>query len=182
MNDGFEFNVLYDEDEFVRGLIYAYNRGKSSSYASAAFAVSIIAGLGFVYWYSIREPGPLGPKEVVMGLVALILSPLLAVWFNKFSLATELRLARTFRENSIYQEECFVRIDQNGINSRSSSFETLIRWDAFSEAFESDDDFFFILSENQPLFFPKRAISPQERAALRQIASEQMEERACFLR
>lgn len=181
MTDTVEFEVAYSEHEFVRGMMHARNRTEFSWFNASLSALPMLLGFGFVYWYAIREPGSFRVNDAIVALVGVVISLPLSVALDRFKPFVESSFGRTFRNNPIYQEKFRVRIDRTGIESRSDSFESLVKWDAFSEAFESDDDFYFLLSESQPLFFPKRAFSPEQILAIRRIAQSVLGSRACFL-
>lgn len=180
MSESIEFTVTYSEGEFVRGMMHARGRAESSWLAFILSVVSVLIGFGLVYWFAIRERGPIGSNDAVVASVALVLSIPLAVALQKFKPSDEMYFARLFRRNPIFQAEFTVKIDETGIDSKSSSFENRVGWNVFLKAFESDDDFFFLLSDDQPIYFPKRVFSPPQMISLRRIASEHLGAKAKF--
>lgn len=182
MSDRVEVKVTYSEHDFVRGMTHAQHRVGWTWVNIVSSMASVIIGFGLVYWLAFREQGPIRLNDAIVGVVVLFISYPLAIGLDRVRPSAAMQFAKLFRENPVYQEEFSVRIDAQGIYSRSASFESLVHWDAFAKGFESDDDFYFLLSVSQPLFFPKRAFSPEQMLTLRRIASEEMGDEASFLR
>lgn len=182
MTDPVEFEVTYTEHEFVRGLMYFQHRAGRSLAGMGLSVISVCIGFCLAYWFIVRVPGPFTINDAAVGLIVLVVSFPVSFVLDRFRPSVEGSFTRMFRNNPIFRERFNIRIDRTGIESKSASFESLHRWDAFSEGFESDDDFFFTIADTQPLYFPKRAFTPEQMERVRGLASDQMRAKAKFLR
>ena len=182
MSEKVEFRVEYTEPDFIRGMITALDRSGRNWITIGITAASLLLGFSFVYWYVFRDSRALGWSDVITALVALIVSVPFAILLSGYRPFTESGIGQMYKDNSILREEYLVEVDLDGIGSQSDSFQNKVKWEAFIEAFETNEDIYFLLTKQQPLFFPKRAIKPEQISTVKQIAIERMGTKAKFLR
>jgi hypothetical protein len=86
-----------------------------------------------------------------------------------------------YHESPILKEVYAIRFSDSGIRSTSDSLTNEIQWNAVVETSESDDDIFFFLGPQQPLFVPKRVFLPNQMKDLKELTREMLGSKDRFL-
>jgi lysylphosphatidylglycerol synthetase-like protein (DUF2156 family) len=97
------------------------------------------------------------PYVLILGLVVAGL-PYIQQW----------QLSRVYRHTPTLQQEQTHEFSDEGFRMRNPLANTLVRWDAFLEVFETKEFFLLYISRSMAYFLPKRAIAtPEELTQLR---------------
>ena len=91
------------------------------------------------------------PYALILGLVVAGL-PYIQQW----------QLSRVYRHTPTLQQEHTHEFSDEGFRTRNRLANTLLRWDAFVEVFETKEFFLLYISRSMAYFLPKRAIGRPE--------------------
>ncbi len=124
------------------------------------------------YWLRISVPtfflimlannGQLNLKAVrefaIVGLAGIILSLLTGKWAIRYGLGKRIEKFMADPLNKDFLDLKTYNINDVGIFYKSSGEEAFVRWEGFARNVETDSAFYFFLSSNSALIFPKRII------------------------
>jgi hypothetical protein len=159
----------YSEADYVRGAKFIANRHASDWTTNLIFFGSLLVGWILLYIFVLRHGCLLSVLELVYLVICLLISVPIAVVLLNYFMFRKSALRSMYHDSQLVREKQEIVFDEDEILWRSESLETRLKWDAILEAEESQEDVFLFTSPNQPMFFPKHAITSAELTLLREL-------------
>jgi hypothetical protein len=185
MNEKIIISFLLTAEDYARALRYIQRRSFLVRYS---FLLPLLVIFGMLLFLFIRNPQktvyvfsrPQGFLPFV--LAAIIIIPLF-YFFNqsKYSSVVKKRFERQIKSSPALQTERTFVFDEDGMIGQSLLASGEVEWNAFIEAAESEDYFYFFTSPKVAQFIPKRAFeSEAEQNRLRELVKRKLGDRAKF--
>jgi hypothetical protein len=177
-----KIRVEYRTEDFVRAFNFINNR--SWWYRNSTFVIfASVFALVLFGIAALQDPSD-NASVFMIWLVALIpagfagaLIWILSKIFNPLYLKRSIQ--NQIRSSPLLQEANDIEFDREGISASTYLNSTKYKWEAFSEAIESDDDFHFLTSSKFTIFVPKSAFRNEaEMTIVRQFAKDKLFDRA----
>jgi hypothetical protein len=145
--------------------IRAKQRFKNNLNLSIAFVLGVL-GIAMLRLGALESP--------VFGFVAF------ACWMYVVILATgglsaRLNARKMFKKNPERFVPCEITLDDEGFREQNSVRDVRVPWSAITHIDESQHAFTLNLTTKQQYFLPKRVLSPEQMATVRQIFSQHVQ-------
>jgi hypothetical protein len=180
MNEEIKLEIQYTVDDYVRGSSFVLNRQFIFKYGSLiVLCIPVV-----IYIFSYLN-NPEGFSRLTLKTALISFAPVLALCFLflflKFFSNPFLKwnLKRQFNSSPLLRATQEITFDEVGVKGETNLSSAVTKWDAVVEAAETDEDFFFFVSNKKALFIPKRGFeSTLEQDRLRALAKRKLAEKA----
>jgi hypothetical protein len=167
-----EVNVSYSKSDFLRGMKFTHLKKSRSRAVTFITWVAAFIAYATVYVFLIRTPGAFVINDGFNVTIGALVAFLATYFMRDLSLFGDSNFERFYESSPLVKDRFTISIDDDGFNSTSESMQSILKWQAVTEAIETKDDFFFFFGPEQSLFIPTRVFSTDQRAELRHLARE----------
>lgn len=162
MSEKIEAEIIYTIDDYARALKYIQNRQFLVKYL-LPFMFSIFAVVLFFNYLSNPAKFTATFLQPASILIVIIAFTIISLWHfyrkNKPGFLLKRQIAGQFKSSPALREPKIISLDDTGIFGGSNLGESQTKWEAFIEATETKNDFFFFTSNKFAQFIPKRFFS-----------------------
>lgn len=89
-------------------------------------------------------------------------------------------ISKQFKSSIILNKSQIMSLNEEGVEGQNSLGSNKIKWEAFLEATETKDDFFFFTTNKFAQFIPKRFFTEEQIKQVREIVKEKLGDKAKF--
>jgi hypothetical protein len=182
MNEKNDLEIQYAVDDYVRGLSFIQNRRFTSKYAFIIIPTIFILSVIFVL---LMSPDGLSESALTSAVILIVL--LLPIFgfllFLKYFPNPILKwnIQRQFKSSPLMRETQHIYFNESGIGGQTNLSAGETSWEAFIEATETKEDFYFFTTKKMAQFIPKRVFkSESEQNRLRELAKSKLGDKAKF--
>ncbi len=169
-----QISFQYSEADYIRGAKFIAKRHAADSTTSMIFFGSLLAGWILLYIFVFRRGCLLTLLDLVYLILGVLVSVPIGVVLLNYFMFRDSALRSIYRDSKLAREKQEIAFDEDEILWRSENLETRIKWKAILKAEESQEDVFLFTSPDQPMFFPKHAITPAELIQLRELIAKKL--------
>jgi hypothetical protein len=185
MNQKIELRIKYTAEDYARGLRYIQQR---SFLVKFIFFVPLMVIFVTLLVLFLKDPQNfINAFSRVEGFLPILLAigilyPIIYYFRrNKTSFIVRKQYEKQIKSSPALQAERNVIFDDEGLTGNYDFGSGKISWNAFIEATETDDDFYFFTAKKQAQFVPKRVFEDEFQInLLRGLARVKLGERAKF--
>lgn len=185
MNEKIIISVQYTAEDFARG---AKHIQKRNSFVRYLYLLPLLPVFGTLLFLFIKDPQktvyvfsrPQGFMPIVLAFV--IAAPIL-YFLNrrKYSYLVKKQYERQINSSPVLQTEKTIIFDEEGMIAHSGLGGGNVDWNAFIEATETEDYFYFFTAKKIAQMIPKRSFeSENQQNQLRELAKQKLGDRAKF--
>lgn len=117
---------------------------------------------------------------LLKSLLFLIIIIPIAYALKDFSYFSERFIKKHYDSTKLLQETYKICFDNDGINSESNSFTNTLRWNAVTEAVQTDEDLHFFIGRNASLFIPNRVFTDEKQNEVKNLSKMKLGDKATF--
>jgi len=182
MHEKINLEIQFTVEDYARGLSFIRNRHYIFKYGLIILPIIPIAFYIFDYWQNPNSLYQLTWTTALINFAPLLLLVLffMSIRFS-FNPLVNRAIKKQIASSPILQEPQKITFEDEGIRGETALSETLTKWDAVTEAAETEQDFFFFVATQRALFFPKKAFADDFQIdLLRGLIRTKLGERAKF--
>jgi hypothetical protein len=181
MDDTLETEIHYSIDDYVRGLTFVQGRSVPVKYGFIIVPSILLAVLVVQF---LLNPNLL--SQLSLYYSALTFAPILLVVGLFLSLKylpnpfLRRNIQKQVKSSLLLQQAQRISFDEVGIKGQTNLSTGETKWQAITEATETNDDFFFFTSNKHAIFVPKKCLTVNQTNTIRELAKRNLGEKAKF--
>ena len=186
MNERIEIKVNYTADDYARGLRYIQKRS-FLFFLPLLLPLIVISGFSLILFLSNPQnfyrafSKPEGFLPVLIPIVILLPFFYFLKLRKKSSFLIRKQYERQIKSSPALQETKTIIFDEKGLKGQQNLGSGETSWDAFIEATETEDDFYFFTAKKTAQFIPKRTFESEfQQHQLRDLAKRKLGDKAKF--
>jgi YcxB-like protein len=181
MDEKIEVTIQYTVDDYSRSLAYIQNR----QFITVSFVMPLIIVPAMVFVFLMRNQNKnMGTKETLIAIfVGLFIGVIVSISLSllrKYDPIRRWRLQKQINWSPALKEIKVLTLDEEGIKGSQNLGSGQTKWEAFIEATETKEDFFFFTSSKFAQFIPKYAFNETQLNQLRELVKSKLGDKAKF--
>ena len=182
MNEKIKLEIQYTVEDYVRGLSFVQSRQFVMKHAYIILPCIPLAIFAFMFLMNPKLIYQMSFGLAIINFAPVLMICLLLLFLKHFpNPFLKWNLKRQIKSSPLLQAIQEVTFDAAGIEGQTNLSSAVTKWEAVTEATETDRDFFFFISNKKALFIPKRAFADDFQInLLRGLARMKLGEKARF--